>query len=157
MYLITPVLLTRSCLIVRTLWFQLFVVRSHGVTGVSTYTSLPSTSPLSFGGLKTPQFMISSPEIGPIRSIKRSADESCLTVRRATQSSTVEFLLFKEPDVYEFAFYQHCKAKNARLQEFYWIGSCQLLFITNTSVEYYSVNVAKKVHGFSEMQHFVFS
>lgn len=77
---------------------------------------------------------------GPIRSIKFSQDRKLLAIQRT--EACVEFMKFvnNQPtnDIIQY------KSKSSIIYGFVWLQSKEIVFISNTGVEIYSINVEKK-------------
>lgn len=78
---------------------------------------------------------------GAMRSIKFSPDKKLLAVQRT--ETCVEFYNFvnNQPNINEMILF---KGKSSIIYGFVWIHNREVVFISNTGVEIYTVNVEKK-------------
>lgn len=78
---------------------------------------------------------------GPMRSIKFSPDKKLLAVQRT--ETCVEFISFEnnQPIINDMILY---KGKSSIIYGFVWIHNREVVFISNTGVEIYTINVEKK-------------
>lgn len=115
--------------------FQVFTVRSGGVTGV-TVTGLEENKNLSF----------LMEDRGPIISIKFSPDQSILAIQRNkdNQNATVEFVNFKNSAPTNVEYSHTCKWKNGKILGFVWPKVNEIAFITDHGIELLQVLPEKK-------------
>lgn len=110
--------------------FQLFVVRSGGATGI-TVKNLTENKTLTF----------CMDDKGVMRSIKFSPDKKLLAIQRTDKS--VEFIKFEnnQPNVNDIINYQ---SKSTIVHGFVWIHYKEVMFVSNTGVEIYTINEKKQ-------------
>lgn len=115
--------------------FQVFTVRSGGVTGV-TVNGLDETKCTSFR----------MDDGGPIISIKFSPDHKILAIQRNqdTQNATVEFVNFIDLAPTNAEYSHTCKWKNAKILGFVWPKINEIAFITDHGIELLQVLPEKK-------------
>ena len=105
--------------------YQVFAVRSGGVTGVL---------------VKGPEHNINfrMDDRGPIISIKFAPEMNILAIQRSQTS--VEFINYSPSTSLEGVEYsQSCKAKNATILGFVWTYGNEILFVTDHGVELFQV------------------
>nr|CAD7589618.1 unnamed protein product [Timema genevievae] len=103
--------------------FQVFAVRSGGVTGVVVKGPAEQTS-TSFR----------MEDKGPVISIKFSPDQQVLAIQRTKAS--VEFVNF-HGDIDTVEYSQNCKGKNTAILGFVWTYINEVVFVTDHGVELY--------------------
>lgn len=110
----------------------MFAVRSGGTTGIVVKGQTDNAT-LTF----------CMEDKGPMRSIKFSPDMKILAVQRT--ESCVEFVPFiaNQPNVNDIITY---KSKNSEIYGFVWLNNREreVVFISSTGVELYTINVDKK-------------
>lgn len=109
---------------------QLFAVRSGGATGI-TVKGPSENNTLTF----------CMDDKGPIRSIKFSPDKKLLAIQRTEQC--IEFIKFvnNQPIANDIIVHQ---SKSTIVYGFVWMHNKEVVFMSNTGVEIYTVNVEKK-------------
>lgn len=80
---------------------------------------------------------------GPMQSIKFSPDKKLLAIQRTENSKCIEFISFvnNQPNMSEIIVHQ---SKSAAVYGFVWVHNREVVFISNTGVEIFTVNVEKK-------------
>lgn len=111
-------------------WKQLFAVRSGGATGITVK-----------GPTENQSLTFCMDDKGSMRSIKFSPDKKLLAIQRTEKC--IEFITFdnNQPNVKDVIVHQ---SKSTTVYGFVWIHSREVVFISNTGVEVYTVNVEKK-------------
>lgn len=111
-------------------FFQLFAVRSGGATGITVK-----------GPTENDTQTFCMEDKGPMRSIKFSPDKKILAIQRTEKC--VEFINFvdNQPNINDIIVYQ---SKSAIVYGFVWVHNKEVVFISNTGVEIYTINVEKK-------------
>lgn len=109
---------------------QLFAVRSGGATGVTVK-----------GPTENDTITFCMEDKGEMRSIKFSPDRRILGIQRGEKS--VEFVSFvgNQPNVNDIIVFQ---SKSTIIFGFVWVHNKEVVFISNTGIEIYTVNVDKK-------------
>lgn len=109
---------------------QVFAVRSGGATGITVK-----------GPTERDTITFCMEDKGSMRSIKFSPDMKILAVQRTETS--VEFINFigNQPNVSEVILH---KSKSSLIHGFVWLQNREVVFISNSGVEIYSINVEKK-------------
>lgn len=109
---------------------KLFAVRSGGATGI-TVKGPGENDTLTF----------CMEDKGPMRSIKFSPDKKLLAVQRT--ETCVEFISFvnNQPNTNDMILH---KGKSSIIYGFVWIHNREVVFISNTGVDIYTINVEKK-------------
>lgn len=105
-------------------------MRSGGATGISVK-----------GPSENDTLTFCMEDKGPMRSIKFSPDKKLLAVQRT--ETCVEFLPFinNQPNMNEAISY---KGKSSIIYGFVWIQSREVVFISNTGIDIYNINLEKK-------------
>lgn len=108
----------------------MFAVRSNGATGITVK-----------GPNERDTTTFCMEDKGAMRSIKFSPDMKILAVQRTETS--VEFINFvgNQPNVSEVILH---KSKSSLIYGFVWLSNREVVFISNSGVEIYSVNTEKK-------------
>lgn len=109
---------------------QLFAVRSGGATGVTVK-----------GPTENDTITFCMEDKGEMRSIKFSPDRRILGIQRGEKC--VEFISFvgNQPNVNDIIVFQ---SKSTTIFGFVWVHNKEVVFISNTGLEIYTVNVDKK-------------
>lgn len=108
----------------------MFAVRSGGATGITVK-----------GPTENQTLTFCMDDKGPMRSIKFSPDKKLLAIQRTEKC--VEFITFinNQPNVNEIIVHQ---SKSTIVYGFVWIHNKEVVFISNTGVEIFTVNTDKK-------------
>lgn len=108
----------------------MFAVRSGGATGITVK-----------GPTENDTLTFCMEDKGEMRSIKFSPDKKLLAIQRAEKC--VEFVSFvnNQPNVNDVVVFN---SKSTIIYGFVWIHNKEVVFISNTGVDIYTINVEKK-------------
>lgn len=109
---------------------QIFVVKNKGLDGI-TVKGPDAGNEVTF----------TLPEANDIHSIKFSPSCSILAIHRSFNS--VHFVNFNNNQPGK-EYSQMCKAKNSRILGICWTGTCEIVVVTDSSVEFWRVNSIKR-------------
>lgn len=112
--------------------FQLFAVRSGGATGITVK-----------GPTENDTLTFCMEDKGSMQSIKFSPDKKLLAIQRTENSKCIEFISFanNQPNANDIIVHH---SKSAVVYGFVWVHNKEVVLISNTGVEIFSVNVDKK-------------
>ena len=110
---------------------HVFVVRSNGAGGIIMFD----------GSGKSFTFRIE--DKGDIFAVRFSPNRLVLAVQRAPNA--LDFFNFVKDGGKEMAPYcQTCKGKTTRITDFFWASDSEIIFVTDSGVEFYEVDPDKK-------------
>ena len=111
---------------------QVFVVRSNGAGGIIMFDGATS---------KSTTFRID--DKGDIAAVRFSPSLHILAVQRAPNA--LDFINFIKDSKKESSPYcQMCKGKTTRITDFFWASDTEIIFITDTGIEFYEIDGEKK-------------
>lgn len=112
---------------------HVFVVRSNGAGGIIMFDgSMPGVS-------KT--FRVE--DRGDIAAVRFSPNLEILAVQRAPNA--LDFINYSKDGKKETSPYcQTCKGKTSRITDFFWASNSEIIFVTDSGLEFYEVDSEKK-------------
>lgn len=111
---------------------QVFVVRSNGAGGI-----------IMFDGASRKSSTFRIEDKGDITAVRFSPNLLVLAVQRAPNA--IDFINFLQDSKREsIAYCQTCKGKTTRITDFFWASDNEIIFVTDTGIEFYEVDAEKK-------------
>lgn len=111
---------------------QVFVVRSNGAGGI-----------IMFDGKSGKSNTFRIEDKGDIAAIRFSPSLQILAMQRAPNA--IDFINFhKEAKKENTSYCQTCKGKTTRITDFFWASDTEIIFVTDSGIEFYEIDPDKK-------------